>query len=381
MDSKKDTIAKSLQKVLKKRVKKLKEEALVKPLSAVSAVQPPIIPTIKKDNVFNINIRPSFTGEASKHRYIDFDFTAFVSKNEENAMFELINEIENNFENFKGSTQVNLDRTEKLYKLISSKINEYSKDFVKGLKELFEGINSYKVVYAEILPQYTSETIVDGKKTLVKTGEKTERRDFDGIEVVIDGRGKEVNDIKSLYELMESLANNRLNRIELEEQPLIMESITEKQPTVIQPSFVPTKPTYTPPKAPVAPVAKAPVAPPKASVAPVAPVAKAPVAPPKSPVIGPKKQGQGLKKTSHNVLEDGHFMPLKGHYMTEDIFGQASPNVVKMLGKGVKPMKPIKKPVKANDARRVRGAKIRELMKNEGISLAEASKKLKMMKL
>jgi hypothetical protein len=91
--------------------------------------------------------------------------------------------------------------------------------------------------------------------------------------------------------------------------------------------------------------------------------------------------GLGLSKTKK--------MPLKGNYMTEDLFGVIAPAVLKGKGNKVVPKKllkallgdgvKLKKVAKPNDARRIRGQKVKELMKKEGLTLAQASKKLKMM--
>jgi hypothetical protein len=83
---------------------------------------------------------------------------------------------------------------------------------------------------------------------------------------------------------------------------------------------------------------------------------------------------------SPNIVELPEFESPKYEqfeYEGEGIKTKVSKKLIKqLLGDGLK----IKKVAKPNDARRIRGQKIKELMKKEGLTMVEASKKLKMMK-
>jgi hypothetical protein len=350
------TVSKSLQKVLKKRAQKLKEEQLTSAESILKGIEQPIIPVQKKNYNFEGTIEPKFAIERDI-RKINYNFNAYLSRNEKNAMDELINEITNTFVNFRNSVPAVLDRTEKLYKIISSKINDYSKDFLEALEKLFDIINNKE----------TSITITTPATSTTQA--RSSKKDLNGVESLIDGRGKEVDQISSLYDLMTNLVKNRLKRVELEKEPEIFESITEKQPTIIQPSFIETKPTFQNPdikfENPLLPKTVA------------------------------EKRERGKKVKQSEILEGAlkflglgvkkiNQQEINKTIKLEDIFGQANPKALKggklnknqilaMLGEGHK----IKKVAKPNDPRKIRGLKVKELMKKEGLSLAEASKRLK----
>jgi hypothetical protein len=208
MESLQNTPQKALLRVLKKKAMKMKEQAQAQ-ASPAQAVVSQTIPTQKREYNFTGRISlPFLTGI----RIMSYNFKAFLSRNEKLAMDELINELNEIFlNNFKAPIVIK-ERSESLYKLLRSKINEYSLDFVKALKSLFDQLTLDKD---------------NNDNTLF---------------YLFDGDGvKENKSTKSIYQQIRTLINNKLNRVEAELEPERIQALEAiiplMLPTVAQPSY------------------------------------------------------------------------------------------------------------------------------------------------
>jgi hypothetical protein len=363
-----------IQKVLKKRAAKLKKEAQEEALGLPSVAQAaaPIIPVQKRNYEFSVDLEPDYRTDTGTKRAIKFKFVAFLSRNEKAAMDELLAELKQNFVgNFRNENVIR-DRVEKLYKMMVAKINEYSIDFVKALKQLFDGL---------LRPSMTIQGVeVKGLYIILFEGAKT----------------KDNRLTVSLVQQILNLINNRLGRYELEQQPEIMESIPVEVPTVVPPSFIETKPSFEAPQVY------------QPGIETVRELIKSGLEKKGKKKIVIRNVAEKLRQEAERIArEEAERLALEGLGLTKtqkqvDLFGMLDPAVLEGKGTKISPQvlkahnvsiskklikaligegHKIKKVAKPNDARRVRGQKIKELMKsNPGMTLAQASKKLKEMK-
>jgi len=357
----KPTVAKALQKIFKKRAMKIKEsQAAAEAVPTLeSAKVSPLSVVAKKNYEFEVSISPPFGTFTSPIRQIKFKFMAYLSRNEKLAMDQLIKEIKNNFEDNFGSTSAILDRTDKLYKVIKAKINEYSVDFIKGLEILFDGILKAK---------WKGRT---------------------GLDIVINEQGKpaDVPLIKSNYNEIQQLIKNKLESVELELQPEVGEDLGAPQVIEIQPSFIETKPSFGITQS-AFPSQRDLLAKLRESRKKARKLAKE---------KGKQKAEAAAEAAAEAQEEEEEEEEGEEEEEEEEEQGEASsaaaaaPKKVKVKivkkGKGrpaktpkvPKVPKPkVSKPPK-QDLRKIRGQKVRELMMKEKLTLAQASKKLKEM--
>jgi hypothetical protein len=391
-------VAQTLKKVLKKRAEKLKEEELEKtPQVQVSADQQQslITPVQKRNYTYNINLEIPF--ESPNDFTLTYKFNAYLSRNEKNALDELIKEIKQIFIGNFGNSGVIKDRLEKMYKLLQSKINEYSLDFVRALKSLFDGLI--------FTIDKKGNTVLRSKTRPSGSSQKT----YEGLYILLSGgENAETKLASSYYQQILNLINNRLNKAQIEQEPETMEtlqaSIAMMPPTVNQPSY--GEVGLTPEQTTAVELEKVRLGKERELLK----KGKKKIVVRKIAEELKKQEAERLareeaerlareKKLRESTvvqqeIPEGYSqllgLGLNKTQKMEDLFGVLPPQVLK--GKGKKMMKAnlikallgdglkIKKVVKQNDARRVRGLKVKEIMKNEGLSLAEASKKLKMMK-